>query len=178
MGLAPLGIHGAGEARPDGYQRTPGSSPRYSRPEAAVLVVASSPAQHFFTIFGAAIAGFGLIFGLVGLIIRRASRLRGGTRTRGTIVGFDARTTGSMQIPGSEIGVTGMTGMGPGVVYRPTVQFRTAHGTNVTVLYDPANPQRVRVDTATGRGTCLEVAFMLFGGAFAALGIIILIASR
>ncbi len=46
------------------------------------------------------------------------------------------------------------------------------------VRHDPGNPQRVRVDTATRPGTCLDVAFILFGGAMAAIGILILIASR
>jgi Protein of unknown function (DUF3592) len=103
-----------------------------------------------------------------------------------------------MRVPGTRVSVTGWTGApGGGPLYRPTVQFTTAEGTQVTatspfgsnprpghvgdtvtVLYDPRNPQRVRVDTRVGRGTCLEVAFMLFGGAIAALGILILIASR
>ncbi len=89
------------------------------------------------------------------------------------------------------------TGIGAGMVYRPTVQFTTPHGTQhtatspigsnprqghvgdtVTVLYDPSNPQRVRVASRSATGTCLEVGFMLFGGGLAALGLLILIASR
>jgi hypothetical protein len=48
----------------------------------------------------------------------------------------------------------------------------------VAVLYDPRNPQKVRVQSDKAAMTCIEVAFMLFGGAVAALGIVILIAAR
>jgi hypothetical protein len=48
----------------------------------------------------------------------------------------------------------------------------------VTVLYDPRNPQRVRVEAGKGTVTCLEVGFLLFGGGVAAVGIAILIAAR
>jgi hypothetical protein len=165
-----------------------------------VIVVASSPAQHFFTIFGAVLTGIGLIFLLVGLIITRTSRsMRGpAERAQGTIVGFDTSTPGARPIPGTRLRATPWTGfIGSGPLYRPTVEFTTAAGAqvtatspfganprpghvgdSVTVLYDPGNPQRVRVETQSRSVSCLEVAFMLLGGALAALGIIILIASR
>jgi hypothetical protein len=87
--------------------------------------------------------------------------------------------------------------IGSDPLYRPTVQFATADGTQVTatspsganprpghvgdavtVLYDPGDPERVRVETQSRSVSCLEVAFMLLGGGLAALGIVILIASR
>lgn len=164
-----------------------------------MLALASSPAQHFFTIFGAAIAAFGLIFVLVGWIIRRSSHsMRGPTeRTQGRIVGFNDTPPRPVRVPGTSMSMDTWWGIQGGKVYRPTVEFATADGTqvtatspigtnprpghvgdSVTVLYDPRNPQRVRVDTHRGPAGCLAVGFMLIGGALAALGIVILIASH
>jgi hypothetical protein len=165
-----------------------------------VLVVASSPAHQFFTIFGAVLAGIGLIFLLVGWIIRRTSRHLGGptAQARGTIVGFDTSVPGSLRVRGARVRVSSWNNfVGSGPVYRPTVQFTTADGAQVTatspfgtnprpghvgdtvaVLYDPRDPQRIRVETQSRWVGCMEVAFMLFGGAIAALGIVILIAAR
>jgi hypothetical protein len=148
-------------------------------------------------VFGAALAGFGLVFVLVGLIIRTTTRgFRGAVRTQGTIVGFDARVPGTIRGPGG-FGFGGQGSAGSDMVYMPTVEFTTADGTPVkatahvgtnprpgkagqavTVFYDPRNPQHVRVDTGRRTTTCLETAFMLFGGAVAALGIVILIAAH
>jgi hypothetical protein len=153
-----------------------------------MIVAASSPAHHFFVIFGAALTGFGLIFVLVGAVIRRTQHgFRGAARTQGTIVDFDPRTPG----------MAGNLGAPHGIVYMPTVEFTTADGTpvratsnigtnprpgrvgdSVTVLYDPRNPQRVRVESGKAVFSCLEVAFWLVGGAVAALGIVILIAAH
>ena len=163
-------------------------------------VLASSPAQRFFTAFGAGIAAIGIFFLLVGWIIRRTSRrMRGPTeRAQGTVVGFDTSTPGAMRVPGSRVRVSTWTNfVGSGPLYRPTVQFTTADGTqvtatspfganprpghvgdSVTVLYDPRNPQRVRVETQSRSVGCMEVAFMLFGGGLAVLRILILLASR
>ena len=165
-----------------------------------MIIVASSPAQHFFTAFGAGLAGIGIFFVLVGWIIRRTSRrMRGPTEhAQGTIVGFDTSTPGAMRVPGSRVRVSTWTNfVGSGPLYRPTVEFRTAEGAQVTatspfganprpghvgdtvtVLYDPGNPQRIRVETQSRSISCLEIAFMLFGGAIAALGILILLAAR
>ena len=90
-----------------------------------------------------------------------------------------------------------MAGTSDGIVYMPTVEFTTVDGTpvratspigtnprpgrvgeRVTVMYDPGNPQKVRVQSGKAVFSCLEIAFLLFGGAVAALGIIILIAIR
>ena len=166
----------------------------------AVPVLASSPAQHFFTAFGAGLAAIGVFFLLVGWIIRRSSRrMRGPTeRAEGKITGFDTSTPGAMRVPGSRVRVSTWTNfVGSGPLYRPTIEFTTADGTQVTatspfganprpghvgdtvtMLYDPRNPQRVRVETQSRSVSCVEVAFMLFGAALAALGILILLASR
>jgi hypothetical protein len=163
----------------------------------AVIVAATSPAHHFFVVFGAAIAGFGLIFLAVGLIIRASARgFRGAAQAQGTIVGFDSRVPGTIRGPGG-FGLAGSVFPGNDMVYMPTVEFTTADGTpvratthigtnprpgrvgdTVTVLYDPRNPQRVRVSSVKRTATCVEVAFLLFGGAFAALGIAILLGTR
>lgn len=162
-----------------------------------MITLASSPAHHFFVVFGAALAGFGLLFVLVGLIIRASSRgFRGAARTQGTIVGFDSRVPGAVRGPGG-LRFGGSLSPGAGILYMPTVKFTTADGTpvtatshlgtnprpgkvgdTVTVLYDPGNPQRVRVGSVKRAATCVEVAFVLLGGAVATLGIIILIAAH
>jgi uncharacterized protein DUF3592 len=164
------------------------------------MIASSSPAQHFFTAFGAGIAAFGVFFLLVGWIIRRTSRhLRGpAERAEGTIVGFDTSTPGAARVPGSRVRVSTWTNfVGSGPLYRPTVEFTTTEGTQVTatspfganprpghvgdtvtVLYDPRDPQRIRVETQSHGVGCTEVAFMLFGGGLAVLGILILLASR
>lgn len=164
-----------------------------------MILTASSPAQHFFTAFGAGIAAFGLIFLLVGGIIRRTGHsMRGPTeRAQGTIVGFNDTPPPPAQLPGTPIRTRTWWGISGGKLYRPTVEFSTADGiqvtatspigTNprpgnvgdaVTVVYDPRNPRRVRVETHRGPAGCLAIGFMLIGGALAALGILILIASR
>ncbi|HJS93364.1 MAG TPA: DUF3592 domain-containing protein [Solirubrobacteraceae bacterium] len=165
-----------------------------------MLLAASSPAHQFFTIFGAVLAGIGLIFLLVGWILHRTSRhFRGpAERTEGRIVGFDTSTPGAMRIPRGRVRVSTWSNfVGSGPIYRPTVEFTTADGAQVTatspfgtnprpghvgdtvtVLYDPGNPQRIRVETQSRWVGCMEVAFMLFGGGLAVLGILILLASR
>jgi Protein of unknown function (DUF3592) len=165
-----------------------------------VILTAASPVHHFFVVFGAAITGFGLIFLLVGVVIRTTSRgFRGAARAQGTIVAFDPRVPGSIRTSGGRLrfgmpwGFQGDAGM----VYMPTVEFTTADGTSVkatshigtnprpgkvgdrvTVFYDPRNPERVRVQSGKATMTCMETAFMLFGGGVAALGILILIAAH
>lgn len=162
-----------------------------------MIVTASSPAHGFFVIFGAALTAFGLLFLLVGLVIRRTSRgFRGAARAQGTIVAFDARDPGMIRARGGRFAVSGWAG-DTQMVYMPTVEFTTADGTpvratsnigtnprpgrvgdRVTVLYDPRNPQKVRVESGKATLSCLEVAFMLVGSAVAALGIVILIAAH
>lgn len=162
-----------------------------------MILTATSPAHHFFVVFGAAITGFGLVFVFVGLIIRKTAHgFRGAARTQGTIVEFDPRVPGGFRVPGGRFRVGSPVGANQ-MVYMPTVEFTTAEGTpvratahigtnprpgkvgdKVTVFYDPRNPQRVRVQSGRATMTCLEVGFMLIGGGLAALGILILIATH
>jgi len=165
-----------------------------------VLLASSSPAHPIFTILGAVLAGIGLIFLLVGWILHRTSRhFRGPSeRAQGTIIGFDTSDPGAMRLPRTRVRVSSWNNfVGTGPVYRPTVEFSIADGTQVTatspfgtnpapghvggtvtVLYDPRDPKRIRVETQSRWVGCMELGFMLFGGGLAALGIIILLASR
>jgi hypothetical protein len=160
-------------------------------------VASSSPAHDFLAIAGGVLTAVGLIFLMVGLLIRGGTRRFGGraARAQGTIVGFDTTDPGTRRLGNTRIRYNAYPGMGAQIIYRPTVSFTTPDGRAVTatsrvgsnpragkvgdavtVLYDAGNPEHVRVDSRTG--TCLETAFVLFGGAVAALGIILLIASR
>lgn len=91
------------------------------------MIASSSPAQHFFTAFGAGLAAFGVFFLLVGWIIRRTSRhFRGpAERAQGTIVGFDTRTPGAARVPGNRVHVSTRTNfVGSGPLYRPRSSSR------------------------------------------------------
>lgn len=164
----------------------------------AVIVGASSPEHAFATVAGAVLTAIGLIFLLVGLLIwAMGRRFRGpGERAAGKIVGFVTTDPGMIGPRGGSMRLGAWTGFGNQIVYRPTVEFTTAEGATVTatssvgsnprrghvgdavtVVYDPRNPQRIRVDSG-GAATCLEIGFMLLGSGVAAIGIVILIASR
>lgn len=166
-------------------------------PMSLVHIAAASPARHFFVIFGAGMAALGLVFLLIGLLVRKTWRgFRGAARAEGKIVDFDAQLPGSgMRVGRARVSVSQQYMRG--IVYMPTVEFTTADGTpvratshigtnprpgrvgdTVTVLYDPRNPKKVRVQSGKATYTCLELAFILFGGAVAALGIVILIAAH
>jgi len=73
--------------------------------------------------------------------------------------------------------------------YYPTLAFRTSggreiraesdinntppvaeEGTRVTVLYDPRDPTRVRIDDLANRGGCLGPLYIGFGALFVAIG--------
>lgn len=163
-----------------------------------MILIASSPAHTLATVFGAVLTAIGLIFLLVGVLIRAMSRrFRGpGEPAEAKIVGFDTTNPGMIG-PRGGIRASGWTAVGNRMIYRPTVEFTTADGIPVratssvgsnprhgdvgdlvTVRYDPRDPQRVRVDAATGRaGGCLEGALIVFGGVVAAIGIVVLIAA-
>lgn len=111
-------------------------------------------------------------------------RQRAGT-AQGTITALRAVAAGGSG--------AGMSGLGTGLVYRPTVRFTTAAGqtleaesptgTNpapgqvgnaVTVSYDPADPNRFSV-TATARSSgCIAWALILLGGLIFVLAALIL----
>jgi hypothetical protein len=146
------------------------------------------------TLIFAGLIIFGLIFEAIGLTIGRgARRFRARAEsTQGTVVSQrmvsrvgSAETTA----PGPDGGAVMSTGSGP--VYLPTVSFTTREGhqvqaeapiggnpplarpgRTVRVLYDPGDPQRVRIDSVRGRGGCLGVAFALIGLIPLAIGVI------
>lgn len=101
-------------------------------------------------------------------------RQRAGT-VQGTITALRAVATGGSG--------PGISGMGGGLVYRPTVRFTTAAGqtlevesrtgTNpapgqvgnaVTVRYDPADPSRFSLTTTARASGCVAWALILLGG--------------
>ncbi|MEU6410495.1 DUF3592 domain-containing protein [Microbispora sp. NPDC046933] len=115
------------------------------------------------------LAGLGLVFGLIGGGITMNARefRRRAQRTRGLVVGLRASRSDD------------------GTSYYPTIRFTTIHGQQVEaettygsnppparpgeevpVLYDPARPTRIRIDSAAGSGT-------LLGGIFLAVGIVL-----
>ncbi|GIH48444.1 Protein of unknown function [Microbispora rosea] len=115
------------------------------------------------------LSGIGLVFGLIGGGITMNARefRRRAQRARGLVVGLRASRSDD------------------GTSYYPTIRFTTVYGQQVeaettfgsnppparpgeevTVLYDPARPTRIRIDSAAGSGT-------LLGGIFLAVGIVL-----
>lgn len=139
----------------------------------------------------AAIAAFGLVFVAIGSVM-----LSGAARFRRTAASADATLVAlqaeTSQGAGSSMPVgDAMMTDSLSLTYRPTVEFRTRDGeqvratspiaTNpapgrvgdsVRVLYDPADPQRIRLDTRSGRGGCLAWALIAFGMLPLAVGVI------
>lgn len=115
------------------------------------------------------LSGLGLVFGLIGGGITMNARefRRRAQRSRGLVVGLRASR--------SDDGTTYYPTIRFTTVYGQQVEAETTYGSNppparpgeeVTVLYDPARPTRIRIDSAAGRGT-------LLGGIFLAVGIIL-----
>ncbi|MEV4295293.1 DUF3592 domain-containing protein [Microbispora rosea] len=115
------------------------------------------------------LSGIGLVFGLIGGGITMNARefRRRAQRAHGLVVGLRASRSDD------------------GTSYYPTIRFTTVYGQQVeaettfgsnppparpgeevTVLYDPARPTRIRIDSAAGSGT-------LLGGIFLAVGIVL-----
>jgi hypothetical protein len=117
----------------------------------------------------------GIVIGLcfvscAGWILYRNRQLgRKGQRVTGTVVSYDSRR---MMDGGDEFGM----------VYRPTVKFRTIDGRDiqteiaigstrppaglggqVPVIYDPDHPERARINTAVGRRRWVPVILGLPG---------------
>jgi hypothetical protein len=185
------------------------------------MVLASSPVHGLAIALGAGFTGLGLLFVLiaVGMMVVTGRFRRRGVRAQGEIVGFSATEASAPRWRGSSFGFSGgatvdppigpgpLTGDAPlmpasgstlaGFVYRPTVVFTTADGTQVratsrtgtnprpgnvgdvvTVYYDPHNPQRVQVSSTRRVRGCIETGFILMGAPVAAIGIVILIAAH
>ncbi|WP_432933670.1 DUF3592 domain-containing protein [Microbispora sp. CA-135349] len=115
------------------------------------------------------LSGLGLAFGLIGGAFTMNARefRRRAQRTRGLVVGLRASRSddGTSYYP--RIRFTTM--------YGQQVEAETTYGSNppparpgeeVPVLYDPARPTRIRIDSAAGSGT-------LLGGIFLAVGVVL-----
>ncbi|GAA0394772.1 hypothetical protein GCM10009530_52840 [Microbispora corallina] len=121
------------------------------------------------TLVTAILAGIGLIFTLIGggLTINARDFRKRAQRTQGLVVRLRASHSDD------------------GTVYYPTIRFTTVYGQQVEaetpfgssppparpgqqvpVLYDPAKPTRVRIDSVTGSG-------ILVGGIFLAVGLVL-----
>lgn len=156
-----------------------------------VMLGTSSPSSALIPV-GGGFAGVGLVFFLIGFGLMRSGRRwrRRAERARATIVSLDATGPVSRRT-GSGIRLGGS--ISPGVALFPTVTFTTADGREVratshfgsspapgrvgetvTVLYDPRDPQRVRIDNVRGRGTCMGVLLMILGAVLAAIGVAVL----
>lgn len=186
------------------------------------MVLASSPVHGLAIALGAGFTGLGLLFVLiaVGMMVVSGRFRRHGVRAQGEIVGFSATDPsvprlrggapfgfprGAAMDPTIDPGPVGaeqpaMPGIGStltGFVYRPTVVFTTADGTQVratsrtgtnprpgkvgdvvTVYYDPRNPQRVQVSSTRRVRGCIETGFILMGAPVAVIGIAILVAAH
>jgi hypothetical protein len=185
------------------------------------MVLASSPVHGLAIALGAAFTGLGLLFVLiaVGMMAVSGRFRQRGVRAQGEIGGFSATDPSAPRWRGSPFSFSGgatsdppidpgpLTGDTPvvpasdsaltGFVYRPTVVFTTADGTQVratsrtgtnprpgkvgdvvTVYYDPRNPQRVQVSSTRRVRGCIETGFILMGAPVAAIGIAILIAAH
>lgn len=133
----------------------------------------------------------GLLFVLVGAVVLRGPRRmrRTGMRVTGTIVGHDLASP-SWNRHSIRIGPVRLSGWPyarteglrwPIIVFETTEgrEIRTTSsvassmpsrkGSQVTVMYDPADPQRAIVDRPQERG-CIGIPFVLFGGFVAVLG--------
>ncbi|WP_182902246.1 DUF3592 domain-containing protein [Microbispora sp. H10830] len=115
------------------------------------------------------LSGLGLVFGLIGGGITMNARefRRRAQRSRGLVVGLRASR--------SDDGTTYYPTIRFTTVYGQQVEAETTYGSNppparpgeeVTVLYDPARPTRIRIDSAAGSGT-------LLGGIFLTVGIVL-----
>ncbi|MEU7887721.1 DUF3592 domain-containing protein [Microbispora bryophytorum] len=113
------------------------------------------------------LSGLGLVFGLIGGGITMNARefRRRAQRTRGLVVGLRASR--------SDDGTSYYPTIRFTTVYGQQVEAETTYGSNppparpgeeVTVLYDPARPTRIRLDSAAGSGA-------LLGGIFLAVGV-------
>ncbi|GLX09731.1 DUF3592 domain-containing protein [Microbispora sp. NBRC 16548] len=115
------------------------------------------------------LSGLGLVFGLIGGGITMNARefRRRAQRSRGLVVGLRASR--------SDDGTSYYPTIRFTTVYGQQVEAETTYGSNppparpgeeVTVLYDPARPTRIRIDSAAGSGA-------LLGGIFLTVGIVL-----
>ncbi|MBV8946516.1 MAG: DUF3592 domain-containing protein [Solirubrobacterales bacterium] len=144
----------------------------------------------------AIIAAFGFVFVAIG-----ATLLSGTARFRRTATGADATLVALEAVTSEGAGSSLPIGDAmmidrTSVTYRPTVEFMTRDGEHVRatspiasnpapgrvgdsvrVLYDPGDPQRIRLDTRRGRGGCLAWGLLAFGMLPLVVGVIGLVST-
>lgn len=128
------------------------------------------PDSTFFRFFPLLFVAFGLLFSWLGLRIALSGRrLReSGVRVPGVVVRlrFSRSTSGSANsgqyfplmrfrtVDGQDMEVESDIGTNPAPA---------REGAQVTVIYDPANPRRARIDNMIGRGGALGALFAVIG---------------
>ena len=148
--------------------------------------------------FAVIILAVGLVMLFAGVRLRAAARrfMRRAERTRGEIVSL--RSSWSSGAAGSS-GIGQEALAAPTTTRRtrswfPTVAFTTASGDRVTaeapvgtnppagrvgdtvaMLYDPADPAQIRIDTVLGRGSLPGTIGVWLGAILVAIGIIVLL---
>ncbi|MEV0970696.1 DUF3592 domain-containing protein [Microtetraspora glauca] len=120
-----------------------------------------------------------LVLGLIGVIFSLVGA--------GLLINAREFRRRALRAPGHVVGLR-RSDSGDGPTFYPIVRFMTAYGQEVetqsrfgsnppaarpgqtvTVMYDPADPRRIRIDNATGNGT-------LLGGIFLGVGLLLLLA--
>jgi hypothetical protein len=131
------------------------------------------------TVTGAVFAGIGALLVVVGIAITRANRRfdRRALRAPGQVVGVRWEAVGTPSdrtMTGfPELRFTLPDGQVVDTVARSGTSFDAMQeGQPVTVLYDPADPRRARVDSrsSSAGSTLLGAAFIVIGGACVLLG--------
>ncbi|MEZ0070688.1 DUF3592 domain-containing protein [Planotetraspora sp. GP83] len=125
-----------------------------------------------------------LILGLIGVVF---ALIGGGL----TISARDFRKR-AQRVQGEVVRLRPSRSSEGGTVYYPTVRFTTVYGQRVEaecpfgsspppampgdqvpILYDPAKPTRVRIDSATGSGTLIGVIFLGVGLVLFTAGVVV-----
>jgi hypothetical protein len=130
------------------------------------------------TVTGAAFAGIGALLFAIGVVITRSNRAfaRRALRAPGQVTGVrrssPAGATTTIAYP--ELRFALPDGRLVETVARTGTNFeRLQEGDAVTVLYDPADPTKARVDSrkASAGATLLGAGFLVIGGVFVLLGL-------
>ncbi|MQA96850.1 MAG: DUF3592 domain-containing protein [Streptosporangiales bacterium] len=135
------------------------------------------PDSELFRYFPLLFVLFGLLFCWVGLRLALAGRR--------------LRESG-VRVPGVVVRNQWSSGDGTGGTFYPVMRFRTAdgrdlevrsevgsnpahvrEGAQVTVVYDPAKPERARIDSMVGRGGAVGVLFVAVGAVVTVVAVII-----
>jgi hypothetical protein len=133
-------------------------------------------------VVGAIFAGGGAVLFAVGVLLARANRRfdRTARQAPGEVVDVRWQSRSGLAAGASQrvgypvLRFTLPDGHTVETVARTTTSFDALNqGRTVTVLYDPADPRRARIDspTAAAGPTLLTVGFMVMGGVFVVLGL-------